>query len=65
MKKVVRVIPNGEVRDSRNDSRLYWAGRSPAERIAAVKELRESTYRRIHGRPMPPMAKTARPFKFT
>lgn len=62
-KKSVRVIRKGEVRDSRAEGRRHWAARSPAERVAALKELRASTFFRLHGRPMGPMSKAARPIK--
>lgn len=63
MKRVVRVIRQGEYGGSRAENRRYWLARPPAERIAALKELRADTYRRMTGKSMPRLANVVRPFR--
>lgn len=63
VKKVVRIIPRGQIQDSRIESRRYWLARTPPERIEALKELRESTYRRLTRHNLPPILKVLRPFR--
>lgn len=63
MKRVVKVIRLGDYGGSRAESRRYWLTRPPAERIAALKELRAGTYRRLTGKPMPRMVNVVRPFR--
>jgi hypothetical protein len=41
----------------------YWLSKTSGERIAALEELRRTTYRFIHGHEMPPMSKTAKILK--
>ena len=63
MKRTVKVIPAGQYGGTREESRRYWLSRPPAERLEALKDLRESTYRRLTGRPFPRMVKVVRPLK--
>lgn len=63
VKKVAKVIPAGHWPDSAVEGVLYWVTRPAEERIEAGRELVRSTYQRLHGRPLPRMAKVARIFK--
>lgn len=60
MKKVVKVIPKVGVWDSRESSIRYWLSRPPAERVAAGRDLRAFTHRKLTGRGLPAMAKSVR-----
>lgn len=60
MKKVVKIIPKGSVWDSREPSIRYWLSRPPAERVAAGRDLRALTHRKLTGRGFPAMVKSAR-----
>lgn len=63
MKRVVKVIPRGHYGGTRDETLRYWLSRPPAERLEALKDLRESTYRRVTGKPMPRMVKVVRPLR--
>lgn len=63
LKRVVKTIPRGRIPDSRVENRRYWLSRPPAERVAALKELRESTYRHLTRRALPRMLKVVRRFR--
>lgn len=63
LKRVAKVIPAGQGPDSATEDLLYWITRSPEERIEAGRELVRSTYRYLHGRPLPRMSKVGRIFQ--
>jgi hypothetical protein len=63
LKRVLKIIPRGQFPDSRSGNRRYWLARPPEERIAALKELRESTYRHLTRRDLPGMVNVIRLFK--
>lgn len=60
VKKVVTVLRRGEYTDSASEQSRYWITRPPAERVAFARELMRSSYRRLHGRPLPGIQKIAR-----
>jgi hypothetical protein len=63
LKKVVTVIPSGHWQDSAKENLRYWITRPPSERVAAGRELRLSTYRRLHGRSLPRIKNVVRVIK--
>ncbi len=63
MNRKVSVIRRGQFPDSSADNLSYWLSRPSGERIAAVEELRRTTYSLIHGSAFPRMLKIAKVLK--
>ena len=59
----ISIIQRGQFPDSSADNLAYWLSRPAGERIAAVEELRRSTYRLVHGRALPQMLRIAKVLK--
>lgn len=60
LRKVVRVLRRGEYVDSGMEQLRYWVTRPPAERVAAGRDLVRTSYRRVHGRPLPGVKRIVR-----
>ena len=60
----LRVLAPGEFPDSRAENRRYWAARTPSERVAAARRLRQKVRRLLGPREPQVPSKAVRPFLF-